>query len=81
MPSDALYAKHPTLNRLRNDSKKQIPRGLKPARDDNNKRLSGTAEAVPFQSTASECEFLVANTTLEYAGRIAYHERLPCKLP
>src|ERR1039458_6324934 len=37
------------LNRLLKKSEKQIPRGLKPARDDKNKRLSGTAEAVPFQ--------------------------------
>src|SRR5271165_3244580 len=29
---------------------KQIPRGLKSARDDKNKSLSGTAEAVPFQN-------------------------------
>jgi len=28
---------------------KQISRGLKPARDDNKKKLTGTAEAVPFQ--------------------------------
>jgi hypothetical protein len=30
---------------------KRIPRGLKPARDDKNKRRIGTAEAVPFQNT------------------------------
>jgi oligopeptide/dipeptide ABC transporter ATP-binding protein len=29
---------------------KQIPRGLKPARDDKNKDLNGTAKAVPFQN-------------------------------
>jgi len=28
-------------------SKQQIPRGLKPARDDKNKRLIGTTEVVP----------------------------------
>ena len=31
---------------------KQIPRGLKSARDDKSKELIGTAEAVAFQNTA-----------------------------
>src|SRR5664279_5608952 len=40
------------LHRLLKKSGKQIPRGLTPARDDKNKELSGTAEAVPFQGMA-----------------------------
>jgi oligopeptide/dipeptide ABC transporter ATP-binding protein len=35
-------------------AEKQIPRGLKPARDDKNRDLNGTAEAVPLQSTKAE---------------------------
>ncbi len=35
------------LKRLREESKKQIPRGLKSARDDKNKGLLGTTKAVP----------------------------------
>ena len=31
-------------------AEKQIPRGLKPARDDKNKGLGGTAEVVPLQN-------------------------------
>src|SRR5664279_749375 len=42
------------LHRLLKKSGKQIPRGLKPARDDKNKELSGTAEAVPFQCIAQK---------------------------
>jgi HlyD family secretion protein len=42
------------LHRLLKKSGKQIPRGLKPARDDKNKELSGTAEAVPFQGIAQK---------------------------
>ncbi len=34
-------------------SEQQIPRGLKSARDDKNKRLSGTPEGVPFQSRSA----------------------------
>jgi len=34
-------------------TEKQIPRGLKPSRDDNNKGSSGTAKAVPFQNGIS----------------------------
>jgi len=34
-------------------STKQIPRGLKPNRNDKNKGLCGTAEAVPFQNTGN----------------------------
>ena len=33
------------------DKQKQVPRGLKPARDDKNERPYGTAKAVPFQSS------------------------------
>ena len=42
------------LHRLLKKSGKQIPRGLTPARDDKNKELSGTAEAVPFQCIAQK---------------------------
>ncbi len=35
------------LYSLRKKSEKQISRGLKPARDDKNKRLIGTTEVVP----------------------------------
>ena len=35
------------LKRLLKRSKRQIPRGLKPARDDNNQGPNGTAEVVP----------------------------------
>ena len=37
--------------------REQIPRGLKPARDDKNKSLSGTAEAVPFQIASARGAF------------------------
>ena len=37
-------------SRLLSNSEKQLPRGLKPARNDKNKHLFGTAEAVPFQN-------------------------------
>ncbi len=36
---------------------KQIPRGLKPARDDNKKWPSGTAKAVPFQNSGCNHPF------------------------
>jgi hypothetical protein len=36
---------------------KQIPRGLKPARNDKNKGLSGTTEVVPFQNPAKAAFF------------------------
>jgi hypothetical protein len=39
---------------VRSESEQQIPRGLKAARDDKNKRLTGTAEAVPFQSKVGD---------------------------
>jgi hypothetical protein len=35
------------LNSLRKKWEKQIPRGLKPARDDKNKEFVGTTEVVP----------------------------------
>ncbi len=35
------------LTRLLKKSEPQIPRGLKPARDDKNKQLIGTTEVVP----------------------------------
>src|SRR5271157_2397513 len=38
------------LKRLLKKSEKQIPRGLKPARDDKNKGLNGAPEGAPFQS-------------------------------
>jgi hypothetical protein len=41
---DAVAAR---LNRLRKESEKQIPRGLKPARDDKNKRLVGMTKVMP----------------------------------
>jgi hypothetical protein len=45
------------FSRLLKKSGKQIPRGLKPARDDKNKSLSGTAEAVPFQIASARGVF------------------------
>ena len=36
-----------SYQRLLKECEKQIPRGLKPARDDKNKRLIGTTEVVP----------------------------------
>ncbi|MGO9519098.1 MAG: tRNA lysidine(34) synthetase TilS [Candidatus Korobacteraceae bacterium] len=40
---------------------KQIPRGLKPARDDKNRTPGGTAEAVPFQPSAALRRLSLAN--------------------
>jgi hypothetical protein len=37
------------LNRLLKKSEKQIPRGLKPPRDDKNKGLNGAPEGAPLQ--------------------------------
>jgi hypothetical protein len=39
------------LQRLLKKSEPQIPRGLKPARDDKNKELNGAPKGTPFQST------------------------------
>ena len=38
--------------RLLKKSEKQIPRGLKPARDDKDKRLNGASNDAPLQSEA-----------------------------
>jgi hypothetical protein len=38
------------LQRLLKKSEMHVPRGLKSAREDKNKELNGTAEAVPFQN-------------------------------
>jgi len=35
------------LNKLRKESEMQVPRGLKPARNDKNKGLNGTTKVVP----------------------------------
>jgi hypothetical protein len=39
------------LHRLLKKSEPQIPRGLKPARDDKNKELNGAPKGAPFQNT------------------------------
>jgi hypothetical protein len=39
------------LKRLLKKSGKQIPRGLKPARDDKNKELIGAPKVAPLQNT------------------------------
>ena len=41
------------LIRLLKESKRQIPRGLKSAREEKFRELFGTAEAVPFQNKAN----------------------------
>jgi hypothetical protein len=40
------------LKKLLKKSEKQIPRGLKPARDDKNKGLNGAPKGAPLQNAA-----------------------------
>jgi DNA ligase 1 len=54
----------------------QIPRGLKPTRDDKNKRRSGTPEGVPFQNSAtSERDRKERDFRAETALTSAYRKR------
>ena len=48
---------------------KQIPRGLKPAREDNYKTLNGTPEGVPLQNEADSIQAAASGTGSETARR------------
>ena len=45
----SLQVQRGRASRLLGKSEKQIPRGLKPARDDKNKRLNGASKDAPLQ--------------------------------
>jgi hypothetical protein len=48
------------LNRLLKKSKKQIPRGLKPTRDDKHKELNGAPKGAPLSNTPLKPTFPAA---------------------